>query len=541
MTQSVSFGRNQGGFQLGMNSGTINATFNNVSPLRECLNDLRTTDPRHDKTRIEQTKGGLLADSYRWVLDNADFQRWRDDGQSQLLWIKGDPGKGKTMLLCGIINELKSTSDSSLLSFFFCQATDASINNAMAVLRGLIYLLVDQQPSLISHVQKQYDAAGNPLFRAKNAWVALSEIPTSILKDPSLRRTCLIIDALDECTGDLDRLLDIVVQTSLACSGVKWIVSSRNWPSIEKELDTTTQKVRLSLELNEESVSAAVATYVRFKVEGLAKRNKYKNDTRDAVERYLSANAHGTFLWVALVCEELRNTPGWKAQRKSTAFPPGLNALYRRMLDHIRDSEDAELCKRILAIVSVVYRPITLDELAALVDSDTLESVSGDYEALVEIVGLCGSFLTLCKHTISFVHQSAKDFLLGEAHDEIFPSGIGDIHYTIFSRSLRVMSKTLRCDIYNLGAPGFPIDKVKPPDPDPLAMARYSCIYWVHHLRDCDPKKNANEDLQDSRLIDTFLQEEYLYWLEALSLLKNVSEGVASMLGLKGLLEVSFR
>ncbi|KAL2196961.1 hypothetical protein P885DRAFT_23029, partial [Corynascus similis CBS 632.67] len=94
----------------------------------------------------------------------------------RLLWIKGDPGKGKTMLLCGIINELKSASASSLLSFFFCQATDTSINNATAVLRGLIYLLVDQHLSLFSHVQKKYDATGNPLFRGVNAWVALSEI-----------------------------------------------------------------------------------------------------------------------------------------------------------------------------------------------------------------------------------------------------------------------------------------------------------------------------------------------------------------------------
>jgi hypothetical protein len=74
-----------------------------------CLADLRTTDPRNDKKRIEETKGGLLADLYRWVLHNDDFQRWRDDGQSPLLWIKGDPGKGKTMLLCGIINELEKS------------------------------------------------------------------------------------------------------------------------------------------------------------------------------------------------------------------------------------------------------------------------------------------------------------------------------------------------------------------------------------------------------------------------------------------------
>ncbi|KAH7160544.1 hypothetical protein B0J13DRAFT_494208, partial [Dactylonectria estremocensis] len=73
---------------------------------KQCLKDLRETDPRDDKTRIQETKGGLLRDSYRWILDHGDFQQWRDDSQGRLLWIKGDPGKGKTMLLCGIIDEL---------------------------------------------------------------------------------------------------------------------------------------------------------------------------------------------------------------------------------------------------------------------------------------------------------------------------------------------------------------------------------------------------------------------------------------------------
>lgn len=124
----------------------------------KCIQDLRVTDPRDDKKRVEDTKGGLLADSYHWILENRDFQRWRGGQQSQMLWIKGDPGKGKTMLLCGIINELKSGMPKfHLLSYFFCQATDSRINNAVAVLRGLIFLLVDQQPSLVSHIRKQYD------------------------------------------------------------------------------------------------------------------------------------------------------------------------------------------------------------------------------------------------------------------------------------------------------------------------------------------------------------------------------------------------
>ncbi|UKZ72429.1 Vegetative incompatibility protein HET-E-1 [Trichoderma virens FT-333] len=131
-----------------------------------CLTHLRTTDPRHDKARIEATKGGLFKDSYRWILEHSDFQQWRDDERSRLLWIKGDPGKGKTMLLCGIVNELspetrlEDQKANTLLSYFFCQATDERINSATAVLRGLIYLVVEQQPLLVSHIQEKYKHGG---------------------------------------------------------------------------------------------------------------------------------------------------------------------------------------------------------------------------------------------------------------------------------------------------------------------------------------------------------------------------------------------
>jgi hypothetical protein len=110
---------------------------------QQCLKDLRVTDPRDDKTRIEQTKAGLLQNSYGWILDNPRLRQWHDDPESTLLWIKADPGKGKTMLLCGIVDELKKSTTPGLLSFFFSQGTDSRINNATAVLRGLIYLLAD--------------------------------------------------------------------------------------------------------------------------------------------------------------------------------------------------------------------------------------------------------------------------------------------------------------------------------------------------------------------------------------------------------------
>jgi len=48
----------------------------------KCIQDLRVIDPRDDKKRIEDTKGGLLADLYHWILENSDFKRWRGGQQS---------------------------------------------------------------------------------------------------------------------------------------------------------------------------------------------------------------------------------------------------------------------------------------------------------------------------------------------------------------------------------------------------------------------------------------------------------------------------
>jgi hypothetical protein len=496
-----------------------------IDKFNKCLKDLRLSDPRDDKRRIEDTKGGLLEDSYNWILKTSDFQQWRNNPQTWLLWIKGDPGKGKTMLLCGLINELKkSIPKSTLLSYFFCQATNSRINNATAVLRGLIYLLVNEQPSLISHVRDKYDQAGKALFEDLNSWVVLSEIFTNILQDPRLDSTCLIVDALDECEVDLPKLLDLIIQTSSISPRIKWIVSSRNWPSIQKDLNRATQKASMCLELNEESVSAAVTTYIKFKVNRLAERQEYDLDTRDAVQRYLSSNANGTFLWVALVCQELAVISGWEVEEMLSAFPPGLDTLYMRMMKQISTSRTAKRCKSILAVVSVIKRPITLDELPSFVDMPP--RTSGNYKALAEIIGHCGSFLTLRDRTVYFVHQSAKDFLINKVVDTVFPSGMADIHYAIFSQSLQVLRTVLRRDIYSLRAPGITIDQVKQPNPDPLAAVRYSCLYWVDHLIECQSRKETIEDLKDNTQLYSFLPQCFLYWLEALSLLKSMSEGI---------------
>ena len=516
-----------------------------IDKLNKCLGDLRSTDPRHDKKRIEDTNSGLLENSYRWILENSDFQRWRNDEESRLLWIKGDPGKGKTMLLCGVVDEFKkSTAKTDLLSYFFCQATDSRINSATAVLRGLLFLLINQQPSLVSHIQKNHDHAGKALFEDANAWVTLSEIFTHILQDPSLNNTYLIIDALDECVADLPKLLDFVVQKSSVSPRVKWIVSGRNRPDIEERLERVGHKVMLSLELNAESVSTAVSVFIQDRVRQLAERKNYDEKTRDTVLNYLSLHANGTFLWVALVCQNLENTPRRKTLAKLNGFPPGLGSLYERMMQQIcslDDKDDTDICKQVLALTAIVYRPITLEELTSLIGMH--EEIADNLESLQEIIGLCGSFLTIRQGTVYFVHQSAKDFLVTKSFNDIFPSGKEEVHYDVFSRSLQVMFKTLRRDMYSLGALGYPAEQVRLPDPDPLASSRYSCIYWIDHLYDWISSSSADHsvDLQDDGVVHKFMSEKYLYWLEALSLCKSMSKAIVSVAKLWTIFQVILR
>ena len=277
---------------------------------RKCLQELCLTNPKDDMTRIEETKGGLLADSYLWILKHQNFIDWRDGENTGLLWIKGDPGKGKTMLLIGIVREFektKSTRDSGLLSYFFCQATEPSLNKATAVLRGLIYQLLVQQQSLISHLRERYDRE-NKLFESFNAFYALSEILTKMLYDPCLTRVYLVVDALDECEDGLSQLLKFIIHTTLTSfPQVKWLVSSRNRPDIEAGMkinDSMVELRPLSLELNAESVSRAVNTYIDHKVSELAQMKGYdsydnklcvhpmnlKNDTFDQFQKRSSSH-----------------------------------------------------------------------------------------------------------------------------------------------------------------------------------------------------------------------------------------------------------
>jgi len=57
------------------------------------------------------------------------------------------------------------------------------------------------------------------------------------------------------------------------------------------------------------------------------------------------------------------------------------------------DADDAKLCKAILALIATVYQPITLKELASLINLP--KRMEDNLELLLEIINLCGSFLAI--------------------------------------------------------------------------------------------------------------------------------------------------
>ncbi|KAF2627011.1 HET-domain-containing protein [Macroventuria anomochaeta] len=518
-------------------AGAFRRLMDEIYKMERCVQDIRSTDPHDDKKRIEEIKGGLLAGSYRWVLDNATFQQWQQDRHSRLLWIKGDAGKGKTMLLCGIVDELKkSTND--LLSFFFCQSTDSRINSATAVLRGLIYLLVRQQPWLTSHLRKRYEQAGGSLFQDANAWVALSEVFTSMMQDEGLKTSCLVVDALDECVVDLPKLLDLIVRTTASSPRVKWLVSSRNEGHIERKLKSVGDEAKLNLELkqNAEQVVRAVDVYIDHKLSCLEWLGG--DDLRRQLRDELRRKANGTFLWVALMMQELEKPESWDPLAVVEEAPAGLHQLYDRMMNQIQrlSKRNADICRSLLCTAAVAYRPLYLAEMGSL------RRLAGRATVLPEtvrkIVALCGSFLTIRDEQVYLVHQSAKDYLSDKMRAAALPSRF-EMHYELFAQSLKLMSSTLKRDMYNLVELGFSIDEAEIPDSDPLATVRYSCVYWVDHMYDSKPKSwtSGVSDLQVTGVIEEFMMKKYLYWLEGLSLCKSMAKGVVLMAKLCSLVQ----
>ncbi|CAG9947817.1 unnamed protein product [Clonostachys rosea f. rosea IK726] len=466
---------------------------------KKCLVDLRIINPSTQKKTIENAKGGLLKGAYEWILGHPEYERFRNDSNNRLLWVKGDPGKGKTMLL--------STQSKSLRC-------------ATAVLRTLIWRLCTSRPHLVSHVRKTYDSEGKDSFEDSAALFTLEEIMADILQDPGYAALTFVIDALDECTEDtIPDLIRIIISFSNSFKA-KWIVSSRNWPMIEEQFQLA-EKVKVPLELNQDSVSHAVNLLIDHKVSQLAKFKRYDPTTKADVLDFLRRKANDTFLWVALVCAELSKSHvrSWNTMQLLKSIPAGLEKLYARMLEQVLSSINSSLCKQLLATASIAASPLSFRELPALIHE--LEHFSN--EQIEEFIGDCGSFLSARDNHVHFVHQSAQDFLVGP-DGRVFQSTVQSHHLQIFRQSMTAM-QILKRNMYEVSSHGKLIDEIILNENSPFHTIKYCCLHWVDHLKLASHERQA----QDDDLACTFLKTKVFYWVEALCFYGYATEGISAI------------
>jgi hypothetical protein len=435
------------------------------------------------------------------------------------------------MLICGIVDEFKKyPAMRSNLSYFFCQAADSRVNTAISVIGGLILPMLQRHEELSSQIQATYqDKLDGP-----NTWFVLCEIFETVIQNPHYKESVFIVDALDECIKDCSALLQFIIQTS---DRVKWLISSRNEKRIERELQSIQPSQVLSLESNAECISNSIEIYINSRIHEISALGD-DEELRIKTLRILKHKAMGTFLWVALVVEELRNTDHWAVEDVLEEIPAGLECLYGLILNQANGrlkKKGQDACKIALSIITTAERPLHLKELYTFMSFQwehfkpafTLQDIQS-------IAKDCGSILSIRDDIVYFVHQSAKDFIIKVE----FPSGLQYQHLKIFQASIDAMSRDLKTDLYNLKTPGIHINDIRPPVSDPLAPLKYCCVFWGQHLLlGCSSAAKDDQYWETNAILYTFLKEKFLCWVESLALIGRLPQALMTLDMVKGLIK----
>ncbi|KAK5635838.1 hypothetical protein RRF57_011550 [Xylaria bambusicola] len=499
----------------------------------ECRRELRVVDPQDDMMRIEKNKDPLLDDSYRWIFDTPEykaFSNWENGGagspQRRVLWLKGHAGTGKTMLMIGVIRELSSqpVALTPSISYFFCQGTNSELRTATAVLRSLIWLLLLQQPYLMEqHLLPKYKISGPNLFTDLNSFIALSEVFKNMLKDDQLSPVYLAVDALDECSEGREDLITLISTTFTLSRNVKWLLSGR------PEVDLSKLKTAEALiELDTQRLERPVKAYIQHKLDLLDRRAGYNDKILKEISDIVYEKAENTFLWVALAFKTLGKKHARYAVKVMSQMPHGLADLYEHMMSRIEKSVKLEPsdCKKVLKAVFLAFRPLFVSELSTLTD---LES-----DIIHDAVEECGSFVAKTDEIVNLIHQSARDYLKDIYDPKRDRDWVALRHAHLIEHSLHAIS-SLERNIYGLEFDTNATD-ITPPALDPLAELQYSCVFWIEHLfRSKSEQPDCFRDLMAT--VHEFLKTGFLRWIESLSLLGKVEDGVRALKELVRLVE----
>lgn len=347
-----------------------------------------------------------------WLLQSDSYLAWKTSGVSNLLWIKGKPGCGKSVLAAFVIHHLRLEADSgSACAYAFCRRDNESLQNPLDILCALTKQISEQTTDLDPALKSAFNAA------QRSSRPGLSTI-YSILKAAisHFSRAYLVIDALDECNdnhvlaGEILRL----VRERTDCE-VKVVILSRPDYGLEQVLSSYRLLKLVQPDTGNNSQDLELFIQTCFTDASQA------TTSRKIIQECIS-KADGMFLWVKLLKDDFRTTPMTLRQQLESVqeTPAGLQEIYERMIDNVRNQRKAArlTASHVLMLVTHTYRPLSEYEM--------LNAVA-NYEGVTTIEDAADSrhvnaehLIIICKHLVSIdrdrcfrlCHESAREVVL---------------------------------------------------------------------------------------------------------------------------------
>lgn len=378
-----------------------------------------------------------VAGTGAWLTSSDVYQKWLNGDEHGLLWIKGIPGSGKSVMAAKLIHDLAQSNPASpVLFFFFRQIIDAN-HEPQALLRDWLDQILSYSPPLQKQL-KAYVEAGRSLesISTEDLWkhlrLAFASLPDKVF---------CVADALDE----IDRGHDEFIQ-ALGKLGhwrpkrVKVLITSRPVPSVEVPLRAIHG---LHIRLQETLVDMDISTYVHFV---LSKSDIPKTDW-DTIVNAVPGRANGLFLYAKLAMDAFIER-GANIAAVLSKLPSDLNTLYTDLLnEHAARSGVPESIQRlILQAVTHATRPLRLLELAEMIRVGSPDGSVRDIRATKDLIRIaCGPLLEILPdETISVIHHSFTEYLKGTTRSNESPP----IGYAVLEMGPSHAQLALQCLLY---------------------------------------------------------------------------------------------
>ena len=477
----------------------------------------------------------------------SDWYRSSSPGPS-IYWLKGMAGTGKSTI-ARTVAKTCDAEDRLGASFFFSKGNE-NLSNARLFFTTIAFQLANTVPDLKPPMCNAITRT--PRIHDKNLevqWERLILRPLAHIKGVARNAFVVVIDALDECAdeADVQEILRLLSQANdLPTARLKVFVTSRPELTIRegfRDMPEIHYKHLVLQDVPQESIENDLSVFFRKELKGVVEDSQ-------TLSRLIE-KAGGLFIWAATACRYLTEARQVmdKTRRLSILLGDGttrtnpekeLDKLYESIvLGSIKGTYDddeykavSQCFRSIVGSIVLVFIPFSGDALSRLlaVERETVEMILENLHSVLDIPD--GS-----SRPLRVLHLSFRDFLLDPTRctDQDFRVRDRDTHRELFVCCLRIMEQQLKRDICNLGDPGSQVGSINQATIRKCISheLRYSCQYWIQHLH------ASGIAVSDNGKTHEFQKQHTLHWLEALSLLGKLSEGIRAVEVLDSIVTVS--